>query len=150
MAMLRAVTRFVKPYRAFLALAFLGVLGETADDLLRSWRLKLWFDNIFNHPPVPAAISRLVTTLFGQHAQDLLYFVLAAVIGVALLNSVSSFMQDFFMSRVSHWVIHDLRRQLYWHIQRLSLSFHNEQRMGDLLSTLIGYIETLRDLPQSA
>jgi len=142
--------RFVKPYRAFLALAFLGVLGETAADLLQPWPLKLLFDNIFNHRPMSAATSRLVTTLFGQQPQDLLYFVFAAVIGVALLNSTSSFMQDFFMSRVSHWVIHDLRRQLYWHIQRLSLAFHNEQRMGDLLSTLIGDIETLRDLLESA
>src|SRR5947207_11171022 len=90
-AMLHRVMRFVKPYRAFLALAFLGVLGETAADLLQPWPLKLLFDNIFNHRPMSAAISRLVTTLLGQQPQDLLYFVFAAVIGVALLNSTSSF-----------------------------------------------------------
>ena len=150
MAMLRAVTRFVKPYRAFLALAFLGALGETLADLLQPWPLKLLFDQIFNNRPLPAAISAFVTKAFGQQALDLLYFVLFAVVGIAALNAWASYIQDFFMPRISHWVIHDLRRQLYWHIQGLSLTYHDERRMGDLLNTLISDIQAVRELIEHA
>src|SRR5438309_10047753 len=139
--MLLPVMRFVKPYWSFLALAFLGALGETVADLLQPWPLKLLFDQIFNDRPLPAVISAFVTTTFGQQARDLLYFVLLAVIGIAALNAGSSYIQDFFMPRISHRVIHDLRLQLYWHIQRLSLKYHDERRMGDLLSTLTGDME---------
>jgi ATP-binding cassette, subfamily B, bacterial len=150
MAKLQRVMRFVKPYRAFLALAFLGALGETLADLLQPWPLKLLFDHIFSHRPLPPQVSSLVTLIFGQQTRELLYFVLATVIAIAALNAASSYMQDFFMPRISHWVIHDVRRQLYWHIQRLSLAYHDERRIGDLLSTLTGDIEAIRALVEQA
>ena len=101
-AMLHRVMRFVKPYRAFLVLAFLGALGEAAADLLQPWPLKLLFDHIFSHRPLPPQVSWFVAPIFGQQTQDLLYFVLAAVIGIAALNAASSYTQDFFMPRISH------------------------------------------------
>src|ERR1043166_1912766 len=148
--MLLRVIRFVKPYRAFLVLVFFGVLGETVAELLQPWPLKLLFDHIFVNRPLPAAIDGIVKAIVGREAVGLLYFVLMAAVGVAALNAACSFIQDFFMSRVSHWVIHDLRRQLYWHIQRLSLAYHNERRMGDLMGTLTGDIEAVRQLLESA
>jgi len=54
------------------------------------------------------------------------------------------------MPRIGHWVMHDVRRHLYWHIQGLSLSYHNEQRLGDLMSTLTGDINVARELIESA
>src|SRR6266446_6278253 len=71
-------------------------------------------------------------------------------LAAALLGAVASFVQDYLMPRIGHWVMHDVRRHLYWHIQGLSLSYHNEQRLGDLMSTLTGDINVARELIESA
>src|SRR5437867_3479260 len=134
--MVMRLATFIKPYLTYLVLALLGALGETAAGLLEPWPLKILFDNIFGGQPLAPAISEWVSVMFGHGAGGILYFVLAAVFGIALLSAVSTFMQDFFMPRVGHWILHDLRRKVYWHIQRLSMGFHDEARVGELLNTL--------------
>ena len=150
MVMLGAIVKFVKPYRAFLAVAFLGALGETIADLLQPWPLKLLFDQVFSHRPTPPALAAFVTAVFGPQVGGLMAFVIVVVIGIATLNAGSSYTQDIFMPRISHWVIHDLRRQLYWHIQGLSIAYHDAQRMGDLLSTLTADIQAVREMIEQA
>src|SRR5881628_1575888 len=148
--MLLRLGKFIKPYRAYLALALLGALGETAADLLQPWPLKVLFDNILAGKPLPPAIDGWVAALFGHGVGGILYFALAAVLAIAILNGASTFLQDFFMPRVGHWVLHDLRRQLYWHIQRLELAYHNERRVGELFSTITSDIQAVRELIESA
>jgi subfamily B ATP-binding cassette protein MsbA len=42
--------------------------------------------------------------------------------------------------------MHDLRRVLYSHIQRLSLSFHDHKRTGDLISRVTTDIDAVQSL----
>src|SRR5215813_50719 len=148
--MLKTVAKFIRPYLPYLAVALLGALGETAADLLQPWPLKILFDNILRGEPLPPGIAGWVGPIFGPGASGILAFALSAVLAIAVVRGASSFMQDFFMPRVSHWILHDLRRRLYWHIQRLSMTFHDEGRVGDLLSTLTTDIQVVRDLVESA
>src|SRR5207245_2792680 len=148
--MLLRLGKFIKPYRAYLALALLGALGETAADLLQPWPLKVLFDNILAGKPLPPAIDGWVAALFGHGVGGILSFALLAVLAIAVLNGASTFLQDFFMPRVGHWVLHDLRRQLYWHIQRLELAYHNERRVGELFSNITSDIQAVRELIESA
>jgi ATP-binding cassette subfamily B protein len=150
MATLIRFVTCLRPYLPFLALALLGALGETASDLLQPWPLKVLFDNIIAGKPLPPMLGGVVTAIFGESAAGVLYFALSAVLAIAVLNGASAFMQDFFMPRVGHWVLHDLRRQLYWHIQRLELAYHDQRRLGDLFSTLTSDIQAVRELIESA
>lgn len=144
------MARFLKPYWMYLGLAFAGALVEAAADLFQPWPLKILFDHIFAKHPLPPAVASRISWLFGTNTTGVLYFALFAIVGVAGLSAVATFVQDIIMPRVGHWVMHDLRRQLYWHIQRLSLAYHDEKRMGDLLSTLTGDIATIRDMIESS
>src|SRR6201988_5208527 len=40
--------------------------------------------------------------------------------------------------------MHDLRRTLYSHIQKLSLSFHDQKRTGDLISRVTSDIDAIQ------
>src|SRR5437867_2130553 len=133
--MLLRLGKFIKPYRAYLALALLGALGETAADLLQPWPLKILFDHFLRNRSLPESISRWAGAFAGPGTPGVLRFALCAVLAIASLSATASFVQDFCMPRVGHWVLHDLRRRLYWHIQGLSLAYHNERRMGDLMTT---------------
>src|ERR1051325_11017130 len=46
--------------------------------------------------------------------------------------------------------MHDLRRTLYSHIQRLSLAYHDDQRTGDLISRVTSDIDAIQNLISSA
>ena len=51
---------------------------------------------------------------------------------------------------MGQWVLHDLRRTLYSHIQRLSLSYHDEKSTGDLISRVTSDIDAIQNLVSSA
>jgi len=141
---------YLRPYRLYVAVAVLGALGEMAADLLQPWPLKILFDHFLRNRPLPESISRWAGPLAGSGTPGVLRFALGAVLAIAILSAAASFVQDFCMPRVGHWVLHDLRRRLYWHIQGLSLAYHDERRMGDLMTTLTGDIQAVRELIESA
>jgi len=150
MHILLKLARFLKPYRFYLAGAVLAALAEIAADLFQPWPLKFIIDNILKKRPLPGGLERYVGPIFGTSDIGILYFALFSIVAIACLGAVASFTQDYLMPRIGHWVMHDLRRQLYWHIQGLSLSYHNEQRLGDLMGTLTGDIHAARELIESA
>jgi ABC-type multidrug transport system fused ATPase/permease subunit len=50
------------------------------------------------------------------------------------------------VSQVGQRFVYDIRRDLFAHVQRLSLQFHGSRRSGDLMSRLTGDITSLQDL----
>ncbi len=144
------LARFLRPYRFYLGAALLAALGEIVADLFQPWPLKFVIDSILRRQPLPHAVARYASPIFGASEMGILYFALFCVLGIACLDATASFAQDYLMPRIGHWVMHDLRRQLYWHVQGLSLSYHNEQRLGDLMTTLTGDIHAARELIESA
>lgn len=150
MRILLKLARFLKPYRFYLVAALLAALGEIAADLFQPWPLKFVIDNILKKRSLPSGLAHYVSPVFGTNDMGVLYFALVSILAIACLGAAASFAQDYLMPRIGHWVMHDLRRQLYWHIQGLSLSYHNEQRLGDLMGTLTGDIHAARELIESA
>src|SRR5207248_9903064 len=61
----------------------------------------------------------------------------------------ASYMQSMTMTSVGQWVMHDLRTTLYHHLQRLSLSYHDESQTGDLISRVTSDIDTIQDFVTS-
>src|SRR5207249_4327395 len=56
-----------------------------------------------------------------------------------------SYFQVFITSSVGYRMVYALRRELFAHLQRLSLSFHTRARSGDLLTRIAGDTNTLKD-----
>src|ERR671934_1552141 len=137
----------LRPYWKYLIIALLATLGDTAAGLLQPWPLKLVFDNVLHATQhLPPALAHLVDALFGSSHLGILYLALALLVASAVLSGVSTFTESFIMARVANWVLYDLRRRLYWHVQHLSLSYHGERRVGDLMSTVTGDVQLVLDL----
>ncbi|HJT64804.1 MAG TPA: ABC transporter ATP-binding protein [Pyrinomonadaceae bacterium] len=133
-----------------LALAFLAVLGETATDLLDPWPLKIVFDHIFGNKKIPPWLSGILASTFGVDKTGVLHFAVAAVIVIAFLGAVSAYAEKYLTTSVGQWVMHDLRRALYHHIQRLSLAYHDRKSTGDLISTVTADIDAIQDFISQA
>ena len=80
----------------------------------------------------------------------MLNFALAAVLLIAVVGAVSSYVEKYLTTSVSQWVAHDLRRLLYQRIQRLSLAEHGESRTGDLITRVTSDIDAVQDFINSA
>jgi subfamily B ATP-binding cassette protein MsbA len=133
-----------------LALAFLAVLGEAATDLLEPWPLKIVFDYVFGTKHIPAWLSGLLGATFGLSKVAILHFAVVAVIVIAVAGALSAYAEKYLTTSVGQWVMHDLRRILYHHIQRLSLAYHDQKPTGDLISTVTADIDSIQDFISQA
>jgi subfamily B ATP-binding cassette protein MsbA len=140
----------LRPHSVMLALAFLAVLGETATDLLDPWPLKIVFDHIFGNKKMPHWLAGLLGSSFGADKTGILHFAVAAVIAIAFIGAISSYAEKYLTTSVGQWVMHDLRRALYHHIQRLSLAYHDRKSTGDLISTVTADIDAIQDFISQA
>ena len=143
-------SRILRSYWKTFAVALLAVLGETVADVLEPWPIKVTIDNVVQAKSLTGRWGAFVSGLFGDDRFAILYFALAAVVAVALVGAVSSYVEKYSTTSISQWVAHDLRRLLYQRIQRLSLAEHNEARVGDLLTHVTSDINAVQDFIDSA
>jgi subfamily B ATP-binding cassette protein MsbA len=133
------------PHWGTLSLAFIAVLGESITDLLEPWPLKIVFDYVFGSKRMPDWLASSVSYL-GTDKFSILNFAVLAVIVIAIFGAVSSYFEKYLTTSVGQWVMHDLRRVLYSHIQRLSLSYHDQKRTGDLISRVTTDIDAVQSM----
>src|SRR5262245_47565672 len=129
------------PYWKPLTLGIAAVVVEALADLLQPWPLKIVVD-LVGDKRMPAWIAGRVASVFGTDKLAVLNFVAFAVIMIAVLGALSSYVQSLSMTTVGQWVTHDLRSTLYNHIQRLSLSYHDRSQTGDLITRITSDITT--------
>jgi subfamily B ATP-binding cassette protein MsbA len=127
-----------------------AVIFEGVTDLMEPWPIKVVLDYVIGSKPPPAWMSDFITTLFGQNKLAVLNFAALAVIIIAVVGAVASFTENYLTTKVGQWVMHDLRQALYHHIQRLSLSFHDRARTGDLISRVTTDIDAIQSFVSSA
>lgn len=133
------------PHWGTLGLAFIAVLGESITDLLEPWPLKIVFDHVFGAKQMPDWLTTL-TSPIGSDKFSILNFAVLAVLVIAIFGAISSYFEKYLTTSVGQWVMHDLRRVLYSHIQRLSLSYHDQKRTGDLISRCTTDIDAVQSL----
>ena len=131
------------PHWFTLSLAFLAVLGTSITDVLEPWPLKIVFDHVFASKRMPDWLASIVSYI-GTDKFSILNVAVLAVIVIALFGAISSYFEKYLTTSVGQWVMHDLRRVLYSHIQRLSLSFHDRKRTGDLISRVTSDIDAVQ------
>jgi subfamily B ATP-binding cassette protein MsbA len=140
----------MRPYWKALSIAGIAVIGETLTDVLEPWPVKVVVDSVLQSKPLKGWVGDAVFKVFGQNAFAVLNFAVAAVVLIAVLGAISSYVESYFTNSVGQWVAHDLRRMIYHHIQRLSLTEHHESRTGDLISRVTKDTDAVQEFINSA
>jgi ATP-binding cassette subfamily B protein len=141
-ARLRAL---LKPHLGSLAVGFLAVVGESAANLLEPWPLKIVLDDVLkNKPGSHAALTGWVHRLVGADKLAVLKFACIAVLAIAVLDAVSTYVEKYITTSVGQWIAYDLRQSIYSRIQKLSLAFHDQKRTGDLISRVTDDIDSIQ------
>jgi ATP-binding cassette subfamily B protein len=126
-----------------LLVAGLCTLGVSAAGLLKPWPLKFIVDQVVGGEPLPPSLGFL-QGLLAQGRMTFLVAASASIVVIALTEALFGYLQIFISSSVGYRVVYALRRELFTHLQRLSLAFHNRARSGDLLSRIVGDTNDLK------
>ncbi|MFZ6030034.1 MAG: ABC transporter ATP-binding protein [Chloroflexota bacterium] len=120
---------YLRPYGKQMALAFLSMLVITILTLTTPYLLKIAIDQhiaLGNHQGL-ALVSLLTAAAFGG-----LYLATAA--------------QQYFLSWVGQRVLANLRTELFGHLQRLSLAYHDTHIVGVTVSRVMNDVATINEL----
>src|SRR5438128_11491788 len=128
-----------------LAIAAGCTLGATATELLKPWPLKVILDHVILDRPLSRAL-RLLPHAVADDRVRLLVPASGGILLIALCAGLFSYAQIFITSSIGYRMVYALRRELFAHLQRLSLSFHNSSRSGDLITRIAVDTNTLKDL----
>jgi len=118
-ALLRRVLRYARPYRLQLALVLGTVVVISLLSLLPPLLMRALIDDA-----IPDADLRMVT-LLGL-----------AMVAIPLVNGVVGVAQRWASASMGEGIIYDLRRELFGHLQSMSLSFFTNTKTGELMSRL--------------
>ena len=127
-----------------LLLAAVFMVGGAAVELLKPWPLKIILDHVILAKPMPRSLSFLQG--IAPNGPSLLVAASAAIVLVSVVGGLFSYFQVFITKGIGYRMVYALRREVFAHLQRLSLSFHNRARTGDLLTTFGKDTETLKNV----
>ncbi len=135
----------LRPHAKALTLGTLAAIGESIANLLDPWPLKIVLDNVLRSKPATQGwLNKLIFAHTGGNKLSIVGLAAIAVLVIALVGALCSYAEKLLTTRVSQWVIHDLRQTLYFHIQRLSLAYHDRKNTGDLISRVVTDIDAIQ------
>ncbi len=121
--------RLTKPYRGRTFLSFFSLLAATATALA---------------PPLLAKYA-LDDAIDGKTGTNLVLIV-SLFVGVALANWGMTYVETYMTGWVGERILADLRKQLFGHLQTLSLGFYERNRAGVLISRMTNDVEAIDQL----
>ncbi|HZR38564.1 MAG TPA: ABC transporter ATP-binding protein [Ktedonobacteraceae bacterium] len=137
---------FLSPFRLQLGWAMLAMMLDAVLTVLRPWPLKIVIDRVLSHKSthVPLLGNWLDYASFDRLA--ILYGACAASLLIALSTGLLTYSYTRVLGDVAQRFVFLLRGKLFAHMQRLSLQFHDRQRIGDLITRLTSDIQAIQDI----
>ena len=118
-ALLRRILGYLKPYRLQFALVFLAILLSASVGLLPS-----------------ILTGKIVDQALIGDDLALLFKLVAAAFGALALSETISVLETYINSWISQRIIHDMRGELYGHLQAQPHAFFTTEKQGDILTRM--------------
>ena len=126
-----------------LLVAAFSTVAVALADLARPWPLKIIFDQVLLGKPARGFIGHLVTSVHSKPA--LIIGLSAAIVVVTAATGFFAYAQVHVTSRLGNLMVCRLRRELFAHLQRLSLTVHHRSSSGEMLTRISTDTQALKD-----
>src|SRR5271155_3350271 len=124
---------------------------QTAMSVAGPWPLKVVLDNVIGSHKLPHWLDDLLHPLLGSGTKmQIAFAAAAAVVIIASLGALASYVANYYTTSVGQWVANDLRTRTYHHLQQLSLSYYDKHQSGALLSTITADVQTIQSFASSS
>ena len=121
-----------------------AVAAETAAGLLEPWPIKIVLDAVLRAKPLPDWLAGMVASTLGTNGTAVLEFAVGLVLLIAIVGAVGSYVERQSVTALGQRVTHELRCRVYAHAQRLSMSYHDKKRTGDIISTATADVDAIQ------
>ncbi len=125
------LVRQVQPCWPHLTGLFLLSLLAPPLALLTPLPLKIAFDSVIDTHPLPRFLAAVVPEAVTRSDAGLIVLVIGLLILVALLTQVRDFVSAVLSAYAGEKLLRSFRAQLFHHVQRLSLSYHDTRGTAD-------------------
>jgi ATP-binding cassette subfamily B protein len=132
---IRRIGAFVQPYRRQFIISVIAVLVFTLTQLAIPMIIRYAIDH---------------GVMAGPSGMSVLYQCLAAFGIVIALNFIASQVQESVVGRAAENVLFDIRRAMFAHLQRVSLSFMDKTEVGRLMSRLQGDVGSMQEFLETS
>lgn len=143
--MIPLIWSLLKPYRGSLVLISLAMLLQMAATVAMPWPLKVVLDNVVGEHKLPGWLSNALRPFMsGGSKMEIAAAAAIALVVIALIGAVASYIANYYTASVGQWVANDLRIRTYDHLQHLSLHYYSTHDLGTLLSTITEDVQTIQ------
>jgi ABC-type multidrug transport system fused ATPase/permease subunit len=122
--------RYMLPYRYQMAAVVGFTIFQSLLGLLGPWPFKFLIDSGFGHKRLPGFITAVLPFLPGHRVAIAVFALLAGVL-LGLLASAVGIASDYMKNSVNRGMVVDYKTDLFRHMQRLSLTYHDRHPIGD-------------------
>lgn len=131
----RRIWSFVKPYQSRIFISVAAVLVFTLTQLA-----------------IPLVIRYAIDhgMAAGRLDQSVMIWAISAFTLIILINYAASHVQESVVGKVAENVLSDLRRAMFSHLQRVSLSFMDKTEVGRLMSRLQGDVNSMQEFLETS
>ena len=144
--LMRLLLPLLKPFRLSLSAATIAMLLDSALTVLRPWPLKIVIDRVLSHHHTRVPLIGPWVNALHASPMAILYAACAATLLIAIGTGALTYCYTRLLGDVGQRFVFALRRDLFAHMQRLSLRFHDRQRTGDLITRLTSDVQAIRDV----
>jgi ATP-binding cassette subfamily B protein len=127
--LMRRILRYLRPYWKLLAVSFVLLMLQTGTQLLGPYITKVAIDRYIAVKDV-AGLDRMAW----------------AYVGVVLAGFVILFIQTYTTQYIGQRAMHDLRMEIFSHLQKQDMAYFDRNAVGRLMTRTINDVETLNEL----
>ena len=119
---------YIAPFKLLTSIATVAMLIYTGTQVAVPWIIKIAIDDYI----LPGDFVGL-RWIFGLF------------VTIAVVNWIMNYVQQYAMERVGQGVLYNLRRQVFGHVQKQSVSFYDKTEVGRMMSRVQGDVGQLQE-----
>ncbi len=123
----KRLLQYLWPYKKLLGISVIMMILVSVSNLIVPWIIRDVIDKVLENRDL-----------------QMLYMIIAAIIFTFFIRAISTFGHRYLMGYIGQAVITDLRNVLYHHLQKLSISYYDRRRTGEIMSNLTNDIAALQ------
>ncbi len=137
--------RYVRPHWRSLGITFITMFAVIGLEVLRPWPMKILVDVILGNQTLPEELGSILAVLpWSAGVTGLLFWVCVSTLLIFLIGTLMSIAGNFVTVGLGQRITYSLGADLFLHLQRLSLMFHNRRPVGDTISRVTGDVYCLQ------
>ena len=127
---LRRLLRYMKPHTGILIGVIVALLVTTAIELAPPWIIR-------------QAIDRFILNEQSATPPQRIWWAAAGLLALSLIQGGVDFVRLYLMAYTGQQIVFDIRNAIFEHLSRLSFSFYDRARTGDLMSRVTADVDVL-------